>query len=178
MVYGATMASIGAEYDMSVMARLRIPRSKPSSPEEDETLGLEREQFVEALRDWYEQVVEGHYLEAEAAGERPGRPPSVVAQEVASISRQIEQLVTYRDQLLVFGRSLASEVVPARHLAARSGISHSTIVRMASDDAIEELAVVAGPVAALALEYLNFQDDPELHARMRHVLQIAGDGER
>ena len=176
------MVSERVRYDIAVMARLRFPLPSPAS-----TTGIEsseaardaaweeRTRFADAVERAYDERLANEYLEFDE-DESPPALPNVLAEELTSVSRELHTLEEYRDRLIVFARTLASETVPARALAARTGLSHSTIVRMATQEAVADVGVEAGPVAANTLKDLDARQDPELYRRLQHAARLAAEG--
>ena len=169
-------------YDIAVMARLRYPMPAPVDPDVDEAareaVWEDRRQFAEEQEEEYENLLSNAYLTAEVGGDGPGRLPDLITSELAGVARQLQLLEEYRDRLIVFARSLASRPVPARTLGSATGVSHSTIVRMATAEAIADVAMEAGPAAADTLQDLDPRDDPEFYLRLQHAVSIARDGDQ
>jgi hypothetical protein len=162
------------DYDIEVMARLRYPMRAADHVDPPEAADLareaiwvDRERYAKDLVHDHEDRVEHEYLIAEALDDDPGPPPNVIMSELSNVSGQITDLEDYRERLLVFARTLASKPLSARKLAESTGLSHSTIVRMATAEAIAEIAAEAGAVAAGVLQDLDPQDDPQLYLRLQ-----------
>lgn len=170
-------------YDIEVMARLRypMPAAGPDDWGADETreaVWEDRRRYAEELAREYEDLVENEYLAAEANDWAPGPAPSLILTELASVSGQIEALEAYRERLLVFARTLASETHSARKLAECTGLSHSTIVRMATDEAIAEIVAEAGAVAADTLRDFDRRDDPQLFLRLQGAARMTREDQK
>lgn len=157
------------KYDIAVMARLCFPMPEPDdtdSDEEPESIWEYRRQFEEDTQLAYDEWVTTEYLEAK--GSEPGDLPDPLTNELGRVSVRLRALETYRDRLIVFARTLASEPVPARTLGRCTGLSHSTIVRMVTPEAIADVATEAAPAAAELLgENFDPRDDPELYLRLQ-----------
>jgi hypothetical protein len=178
------------QYDVTVMARLRYPMPNLARPDDDpevdpdvddavrDSVWDDRQRYAKELTDDYDGWVESIYLSADAEGEAPGPPPSVLAIELERVAIQLTTLETYRDRLLVYARSLASKPVTARALASRTGLSHSTIVRMTTSEAVADVATEAGPAAADVLADFDPRDDPQFYLRLQYAAHLAQDGER
>jgi hypothetical protein len=178
----AKRATKRVQYDAAVMARLRFPMPDSLQPDSDadeaarDAVWDDREQYAREAVEEYDNLVTNAYLAAEALGEATGSAPSVLASELEKVSARLRALEEYRDRLIVFARTLASEPVPARTLAARTGLSHSTILRMATPEAIADIAVEAGPAAAAALEDVDPREDPQLFVRLHYTAKVAQEG--
>lgn len=165
------------DYDIQVMARLRYPMpvAEPDdwgADEAAEAIWRDRERYAEELAQEYEDLVENEYLAAEANDWAPGPAPSVILTELANVSGQIDALEAYRERLLVFARTLSSETFSARKLAECTGLSHSTVVRMATDEAIAAIVAEAGAIAADTLRDFDRRDDPQLFLRLQGAARM------
>jgi hypothetical protein len=170
-------------YDIQVMARLRYPmpvrdEDEWGADEAEEAAWEARQRYAEELSREYEDMVENEYLAAEARDEIPGPPPNLIEAELASVSGQIEALEEYRERLLVFARTLSSDLLSARRLAQCTGLSHSTIVRMATDEAIAEVAAEASVVATETLRDVDRRDDPQLFLRLQGAARMTRESDQ
>ena len=169
-------------YDAAVMARLRFPMPDPASDDDDiadavrDDIWQQREQYARELTEGYNELVTSSYLAADSDGSAPGPAPSVVATELGLVSARLKELEEYRDRLIVYARSLASTPVPARAVAASTEMSHSTIVRMATAEAIADIAVEASPAAADVLQDFDPREDPQFYLRLQYAANADRDG--
>ena len=171
-------------YDVEVMARLRYPMPDPAGPDDDpetddlvrEDVWEDRRRYARELTEDYDQWVENSYLAADAEGVVPAAPPGVLAMEISRVSDQLAALEAFRDRLLVYARSLAAQPVPARALAKRTGLSHSTIVRMTTAEAIADVATEAAPAAHNALADVDPRDDPQFFLRLQYAAHHGREG--
>jgi hypothetical protein len=170
------------KYDVNVMARLRFPMP---DRDEREVLDEEREEVYENRRAFVEHhldEVENQIVEVvrrtQAGDGIVGSTPEPLVEELAWVGQQLSMLETYRDRLIVFARTLASETVPARTIGRSTSLSHSTIVRMVTPEAIADIASEASAAAYAALHSgWEPRDDPEFYLRLNAALVSTPEGE-
>jgi hypothetical protein len=154
-------------YEMRVVARLQMGKPVEDSAEEQERLSEviadEVEDYVETIRD-----------RAEAAGsddEAVFEPPCYLLDRLEEVCRSIARLERLRDRLITFARTYAVDPESSRVIAARTGLSHTTIRRTADEAAIREVADLAGPVAEGMLASLTPQKEPDLYSRLSQIVR-------
>ena len=164
-------------YDLEVMSAFRFPMPAPVS-EDDEVSEEERGDVWEARQafvDERQQAIEDRVGDlaflASDEDEWEG-PPDPVVMELRWVGDQLEWLEAYRDRLIVFARSFASDTVPVRTIGRCTRLSHSTVVRMITEDAVAEIGPFVSPVAHKYLEGdFDPRDDPEFYRRLRAGLR-------
>jgi Mg2+ and Co2+ transporter CorA len=165
------------------MSVFRFPVRSPAndideiSDDEIDEVWETRRRFVEEteqeLDDWFDNVVH-----ARSDGEEWPDPPNPLESELMWVGDQLARLESYRDRLIVFARSFASDTVPVRTIGQHTGLSHSTVVRMITEEAIEDIAPIVGAVAEKYLTNdLDPRDDPDLYRRLRSAVNAGARAE-
>jgi hypothetical protein len=85
------------------------------------------------------------------------------------VSQRIRKLERHRDQLIAFARSYAVDPESMRVIGTATGLSHTTIMRIADDAAIRSVARHARKIAEKMLAWLNPREEPALFARLSKV---------
>jgi len=165
-----------ALFDIDVMARLRFPMPEDPdvvSDEEVEAVWENRRSFVEQYRELLEQrldelMTDGYDIDA---------APDPLVEELGWVGDQLAWMQIYRDQLIVFARTFASEAIPARTIGDCTNMSHSTIVRMVNEDSVAAIAPEVSGAAYHALHAVdNHRDDPEFYLRLKAALVSTEEG--
>jgi hypothetical protein len=163
-------------YDLEVMSAFRFPIRTPVndfdevSDDEIDTVREARQEFVkdklEDMDDWVTDLI--HSRSDQDQEEEWVEPPDPLEMELRWVGDQLASLEAYRDRLIVFARSFASDSVPVRTIGQHTRLSHSTVVRMITEEAIANIAGVVGPIAHRYLEGdFDPRDDPEFYRRLR-----------
>lgn len=167
-------------YDLEVMSRFRFPRPEVDDPEvmedELEEVWSHRRAFVEAKEEAIGNILTDAFLD-DPDDDAGGELPDPLTEELRWVGDQMAWMEAYRDRLIVFARSLASDTVPARTIGKCTRLSHSTIVRMTTDAAVADIAKTVAPVAFDFLHRDGYdpRDDPEFYRRLKAALNsIAG----
>lgn len=157
-------------FDIAVIARLCIADGADGSP--PEVLFEERAAYARDLAEEYEAMVEADYLAAEDST-TVGLPerPNMVTREIGKVSRQLADLERYRDQLIVVARGLASAPATARAVAQQTRLSHSTVVRMVTPEAIAEVSATVAPLVEQLLEEMEPGEAPGFYLRLRSAAE-------
>jgi len=71
--------------------------------------------------------------------------------------------------LIAFARSYAVDPESMRVIATATGLSHTTVMRFATDSATRKVASFAGPIAEDILTELTAREDPDLYARLSKI---------
>jgi hypothetical protein len=132
----------------------------------------ERNDYARDLAEQYQAMVEADYLAAEDFAGLPERP-NMVIRELGRVSRQLADLERYRDQLIVVARALASTPATARAVAQQTGLSHSTVVRMVTPEALAEVAAGVAPLVDQLLEEMEPGEAPAFYLRLRSAAKAA-----
>ena len=157
------------------MSRFRFPNPEVYDgevmDEELEEVWANRQAFVEAKEEAIGDTLTDVFLD-DPDEDDGGDLPDPLTEELRWLGNQLEWMEAYRDRLIVFARSLASDTVPARTIGKCTRLSHSTIVRMTTDAAIAEVAKTVAPVAYDFLHRDGYdpRDDPEFYRRLRAAL--------
>jgi hypothetical protein len=176
MVYVGSMGDAKRVlYDIDVMARLKHPLPDTDDPSyHDIKLDVDanRWQFAnDAARDYSDALDrfdpdDGYGL------------PNPLLEELGSVSTEIAILEGYRDRLIVFARTLAAEPASARTVAACTGLSHSTIVRMVTEETIAAVAADVEPAIDAVLTSLDIREDPQFYLRLQQAARMAKEARR
>jgi hypothetical protein len=162
------------------MSVFRFPVRTPAndldevSDDEIDAVWETRRRFVEEteqdLDDWFDNVVHARSNDEEW----PPDPPNPLESELMWVGDQLARLEAYRDRLIVFARSFASDTVPVCTIGRHTGLSHSTVVRMITEEAIADIAPIVGRVAEKYLtKDLDPRDDPDLYRRLRSAVNAS-----
>ena len=161
-------------YEMFVAARLRFDgRDWPEDYLDDQL-----QEFMDNEVRRYEYDIEQRELAADADDEATFEAPTYLLDSLTAVSAQISELEEFRNQLIAFARSYAIDPESMRVTAAATGLSHSTIMRIASETAVRRVARIAGPAAESALAQLSAREDPDLYARFAAIASQARQAER
>lgn len=167
-----------ALYDIDVIARLRFPM--PDGPhqgmeDEIEAVWNDRQAFVEASREELERQLD----ELMSDDGEIAREPDPLFDELCRVSHLLASLQRYRDQLIVYARTFASETIPARTIGNIANMSHSTIVRMITEESVAAVAPEASAAAYDALDDAadRLRDDPEFYLRLKAALISTEEGQ-
>jgi hypothetical protein len=161
-----------ATYDISVMARLRFPDDDDSAQ-----LGIEeqRNEFVRETVEAYESDFSRSWTASEEDEGHSFDPPDPLLDELSRTASQISWLTAYLDKLVVYARSFAAETSSARTIAEHTGVSHSTIVRMATPELIAAVATQAQSVAQSRMKNLEPIRNPIFYRRLATIAAPAPD---
>ncbi|MBA3529713.1 MAG: hypothetical protein H0T91_10480 [Propionibacteriaceae bacterium] len=157
------MDSISDEawYDILVMARLRYPYGEEGSEEGTED---QRRHFIEEFIDDYQRTFD-HSLsmfEEDASFD----PPDPVLNELLRTARDLAEISTYLDKLMVFARAFAAETSTTRVIADVTGVSHSTVVRTATPELVARVAAQAQQVAEMQMKGVEPVKNPVFYRRL------------
>src|SRR4051794_30409403 len=149
--------SVETWYDLTMLTTLLHP-----DPDDDD-----HPAYVEVLedqrRDHFNEAVETYLHDVEHSWDAYDgdpdnssfEPPDAVLTELASTASRVAGLQRYLNKLIIYARLFAAEPASARTVAQVTGLSHSTIVPMATPELIAQVAAQVQPVARARLEALQ-----------------------
>ena len=130
----------------------------------------ERREYLDAAVDAYLRAVQHSLSEFdEDIANASFEPPAPVLDELRSVASRIVELQTYLNRLIVYARLFAAEPSIARTVARATGISHSTIGRMATPELVADVAGQAQPVARARMEDLRPATNPHFYRRLAAI---------
>jgi hypothetical protein len=157
-------------YDLQVLAKLNHPYPDDADPAEEEVIDDARRDYLEGAVKAYLHQIEHSWSEFDDASENAAfDPPDAVLDELRSTAARIAGLQTYLNELIIYARLFAAEPATARTVAQVTGLSHSTIVRMATPDLIAQVARQAQPVARARMEALKPAVNPLFYRRLAAI---------
>jgi hypothetical protein len=155
-----------ATYDIAVMARLRFPDDG-----ESHQLGIEeqRDEFIQEIVEAYESDFSRSWTAFDEDEGHSFDPPDPLLDELSRTAAQISRLTAYLDKLIVYARLFAADTSSARTIAEHTGVSHSTIVRMATPELIAAVATQAQAVAQSRIKNVEPLRNPIFYRRLATV---------
>lgn len=130
-----------------------------------------------ALVEQYREQLESQLDELTTDGGDIDDAPDPLVEELGWVGDELARMQRYRDQLIVFARTFASETIAARTVGNCTNLSHSTIVRMINEDSVAAIAPEVSGAAYQALQTAgNPRDDPEFYLRLKAALVSTEEG--
>ena len=158
-------------YDLTMLTTLLYPDA------DDEDDPGYQEGLDDLRQDHFNDAVEAYLYGVENSWEAydgdpdnaPFEPPDPVLSELKSTASRIAGLQRYLNKLIIYARLFAAEPATARTVAEVTGLSHSTIVRMATPELIAHVAAQVQPIARAQLNALQPATNPLFYRRLATI---------
>ncbi|GAA3623662.1 hypothetical protein [Microlunatus ginsengisoli] len=167
MAVSRESVSVETWYDLSVLTMLRYPAPHDEDPVAEEVVDDQRRDYFNDAVEAYLRDIEHSWSEYDDGTDRGSfEPPDVVLDELQATAARIADLQNYLNELIIYARLFAAEPATARTVAEVTGLSHSTIVRMATPELIAQVAARVQPVARTQLQALQPATNPLFYRRL------------
>lgn len=153
-----------AWYDILVIARLRYPYGEEGTEEGTED---QRRAFVEEFLDNYQRAFDQSWAMFEEDALRASfDPPDAVLDELSRAAQELAEISSYLDKLIMFARAFAAQTSTTRVIADVTGVSHSTVVRMATPELVAWVSAQAQQVAETQMKGVEPVKNPVFYQRL------------
>ena len=147
-------------FEVHVVDRLResagVGRRGPSGGLEDNDTAVEEIADLTRVANNFSPASERVYVD-------------YLADKLAEVADQLRALKEFQDALIVFAHTAAVHKMSMRNIAARSGLSHTSVMRKADQRTAEIVGAAVQRVAEELVDGMSPDEDPALYWRLRRM---------